>query len=270
MNTSTILQAHLLDIIFENRNKDYGAYDLRKSYNHRVLLALSIMLGFVLLFSIANYFFHPLKDTAEKPFVFETKEYETSKFYYETKKKLVSFSNKSKKKTHAKPETTPRIVDDKSINKSVASILPDNASQLIQGDEPLDFGNGEGANGNFAVPKEEVKVIEKIEKKPEIYSSADVMPQFPGGLKALNNFLKKNIKAPDEVEEGTKISVKVRFVVDITGQLQSFKVVNSGGEIFDNEVLPVLKKMPQWIPGKSKGKNVAVYFIVPVIFTAAW
>lgn len=270
MNASTILQTHLLDIIFENRNKDYGAYELRKSYNHRVLLAISITLGFVLLFSVVNYFFHPLKGAAEKPFVFETREYEPSKFYFETKKQQTSFSNKSKKKTQAKPETTPRIVSDKSINKSVASILPDNASPLIQDDEPLNFGSGERGNGNFMVPKEEVKVIEKIEKKPEIYSSADVMPQFPGGLKALNNFLKKNIKAPDEVEEGARIAVKVRFVVDINGRLESFKVVESGGEVFDNEVLRVLKKMPQWIPGKSKGKNVAVYFIVPVIFTAAW
>ena len=270
MNASTILHAPLLDIIFENRNKDYGAYDLRKSYNHRVLLSLSIMLGFVLLFSIVNYFFHPLKDIAEKPFVFETKEYETSQFSFETKKKLVPLSNKSKKKINAREETTPEIVSDKSINKSVASILPDNASQLLQGGEPLGFESGPGTIGDFGVPKEEVKVIEKIEKKPEIYSSADVMPQFPGGLKALSNFLEKNIKAPDEVEDGARISVKVRFVVDINGHLQSFKVVESGGEIFDNEVLRVLKKMPQWIPGKSKGKNVAVYFIVPVIFTAAW
>lgn len=270
MNASTILHAHLLDIIFENRNKDYGAYELRKSYNHRILLALSIMFCFVLLFSVVNYFFHPLKDDAEKTFVFETREYAPSQFYFEPKKQSHSFSNKSKKKTNARQQTTPRIVSDKSINKSVASILPDNASQLIQGDEPLNFGSGEGTNVNFVAPKEEVKVKEKIEKKPEIYLSADVMPQFPGGLKALSNFLKKNIKAPDEVEEGMKISVKVRFVVDINGQLQSFKVVESGGEVFDNEVLRVLKKMPQWIPGKSKGKNVAVYFIVPVIFTAAW
>ena len=270
MNSSTILQTHLLDIIFENRNKDYGAYQLRKFYNKRLSLALFIMVCFVLFFCGINYFFHPLKDSLDKQVAFESREYEPSSFTFEIKKPIQSTIHHAKKKTTSGQQTTPEIVADKNINKSVASVLPADASQLASGSGQIEFGTGKGVDGKFEAPKENVVIPEKKEKKPEIYLSADVMPQFPGGLKALLQFLKKNIKSPADVEEGAEISVKVRFVVDITGQLQSFKVMESGGEVFDNEVLRVLKKMPKWIPGKSKGENVAVYFIVPVRFTQDW
>jgi protein TonB len=94
------------------------------------------------------------------------------------------------------------------------------------------------------------------------------MPQYPGGLKALLDYLKKNLQAPDDLEAGKEVSVKVKFVVNYNGQLEAFNVLESGGCIFDNEVLRVLRKMPRWIPGKSNGENVAVYYTVPVKFTS--
>ena len=94
------------------------------------------------------------------------------------------------------------------------------------------------------------------------------MPQYPGGIKALLAYLKKNLHAPDAVEEGKQVSVKVKFVVNYDGKLESFKVIESGGEVFDNEVLRVLQKMPLWIPGRSNGENISVYYTVPVRFTS--
>ncbi len=68
------------------------------------------------------------------------------------------------------------------------------------------------------------------------------MPQYPGGLKALLSYLKKNLHVPDEVEEGKQISVKVKFVVNFNGKLESFQVIESGGEVFDNEVYGCYKR----------------------------
>ena len=64
------------------------------------------------------------------------------------------------------------------------------------------------------------------------------------------------------------MSVKIKFVVNYSGKLESFDVLKSGGMAFDNEVLRVLKNMPLWIPGKSNGENVSVYYVVPVKFTS--
>ena len=97
--------------------------------------------------------------------------------------------------------------------------------------------------------------------------TAEILPQYPGDVQALLSFLKKNIHSPGSVEEAGDVTVRIEFVVNYDGHLENFIVVKSGGEAFDNEVLRVLKKMPLWIPGKSNGKNVSVYYIVPVKFT---
>jgi len=62
------------------------------------------------------------------------------------------------------------------------------------------------------------------------------------------------------------VSVRVKFVVDYSGKLQSFVTLVDGGEEFNKEVVRVLKKMPEWIPGKAKGENVSVYYTIPVKF----
>jgi TonB family protein len=95
---------------------------------------------------------------------------------------------------------------------------------------------------------------------------AEIMPQYPGGIGTLLSFPKKYIHAPKSAE-GEDVTVKIEFMVNYDGSLENFTVVQSGGEIFDNEVLRVLKKMPLWIPGQSKGKKVAVYYTVPVKFS---
>ncbi len=95
------------------------------------------------------------------------------------------------------------------------------------------------------------------------------MPSYPGGIDALRKFLQRHLNNPKEMEEGEEVSVKVKFVVDYDGKLQSFVTVQDGGEEFNKEVVRVLKKMPNWVPGKTNGQNVSVYFTIPVKFVPA-
>ena len=92
------------------------------------------------------------------------------------------------------------------------------------------------------------------------------MPSYPGGMDALKRFLQKNLTNPRDLEEGEMVSVKIRFVVGYDGKLKSFTTVQDGGEEFNKEVVRVLKKMPEWVPGKTKGQNVSVYYVIPVKF----
>ena len=71
------------------------------------------------------------------------------------------------------------------------------------------------------------------------------------------------------MEDGEMVSVKMRFVVGYDGKLKSFETIQDGGEEFNKEVIRVLKKMPEWTPGKSNGQNVSVYYTIPVKFVAA-
>ncbi len=92
------------------------------------------------------------------------------------------------------------------------------------------------------------------------------MPSYPGGMDALRKFLERNLENPRDMEEGEVANVKVKFVVGFNGQLQSFVTVQDGGDEFNREVMRVLKKMPNWLPGKAKGQNVSVFYTIPVKF----
>jgi protein TonB len=116
----------------------------------------------------------------------------------------------------------------------------------------------ESGNGNTA---RELEVPKEI--KP------DKQPQFPGGMQAWAAFLNGNLHAPQDLENGEKRTVNIRFHVDVDGVITNFQVIQSGGAAFDNEVIRVLKRMPKWMPALQAGKPVAVSFTQPVTFVRA-
>ena len=96
-----------------------------------------------------------------------------------------------------------------------------------------------------------------------------MMPSFPGGMPALRKFLEKQLSNPRDLEEEEVISVQVRFVVGYDGKLKDITILKDGGDEFNKEVIRVVKKMPEWIPGKAKGQEVSVYYTIPVKFISA-
>lgn len=262
MNKDTILQSNLLDIIFDNRNKDYGAYTLRKSYNSRMGIALFSMIGFSLLFCLLFILKKNKNDFAQSlPKIF-TPDKTVTEFHSSS-----SFKTKSANVSHVKKNFEkvgpPKIVTSININKLHATLpeIPTSSLQSLSG--TINFPTS--VENENATGKPEIKNIVPVKK--EVLSEADVMPQYPGGVKALLAFLKNNLHSPEDISEGDEVNVKIKFVVNYNGKLESFDVIKSGGTAFDNEVIRVLKKMPLWIPGKSNGENVSAYYIVPVKFT---
>lgn len=94
----------------------------------------------------------------------------------------------------------------------------------------------------------------------------DRQPQFPGGNQAWLAFLNTHLRPPQDLESGEKRVVNIRFFVDVDGTIANFQVARSGGNVFDNEVIRVLKKMPKWIPAMQGGQPMAVAFTQPVTF----
>ena len=125
--------------------------------------------------------------------------------------------------------------------------------------------NTETGSGTAVVPS-----APKVDiNNPMDADAVDVLPAYPGGMDALLRFLKKNLQTPDELQNDQIVSVRIKFVVGYNGKLQSFTTVLDGGEVYNKEVIRVLKKMPDWIPGKAKGENVSVYHTIPVKFVPA-
>jgi protein TonB len=104
---------------------------------------------------------------------------------------------------------------------------------------------------------------------PKIYTTAEVAPQFPGGQRALDNYINKSVNYPQQaIDDDVSGTVHVSFVVDEKGRVTKAKVVNVAnvGDGLDLEALRVVKNMPQWMPGKVNGKRVKTRMELPISF----
>jgi len=270
MEAEKMLQADLLDLIFENRNKAYGAYALRKEYDNRLYKAM----GLVFIMLTVLYLLLPsgskIKMTPEKI----TQELSTQQIVMEPPKK--EMPPKAPPVASVKSSTSPsnphvassviQLVDSNMIKKSPVSSLDSLA--LTKPGKGSGIMEGPGLN----IPGPDSGTVKKatggggVTHTNTILDNADVMPSFPGGMQALHHFLEMNLQNPETMDAGERIAVKVKFVVGYDGKLKNFEIIQDGGKAFNNEVVRVIRKMPDWIPGKSKGENVSVYHVIPVIF----
>ena len=262
MTNKEILQADLLDILFEHRNKLYGAYALRKTYSRRLGLALGVALSIVLLFILMSFRKNenksdgPFKDDRSMKLIDVNMEKEEIK-------KPEPLKEKPKPVASVDYQQFKVVEDDKADKEIVKMTDIDDAeisNKTVDGEKPDGLANTQTAsNGTSDV------VVKEPEKKDEpIGPTRD--PSFPGGSPAWLKFLQRILQAPEDIEPGKRIEVKIRFWVDIDGSVSRPEIVKSGGEAFDKEVMRVMKKMPKWEPALQAGRPIAVAFQQPVIF----
>lgn len=274
MNKELILKSDALDILFENRNKAYGAYELRRYYDNRLTKSLGLMLVGVLVLS--GFTFLPKKHIAEKEiFIAKPMTLAEAKKEKEPEKKKEEPKEQpqQKKQPSEVQKFVEKIVFAKPNEKTDTVIalkvdIPIGGTTITKpGDgpavvKPVNSDPG-GTGGSAAV----APVVARI--TPFDVNEVDIAPAFPGGIKKLYEYLQRNLTNPRDMEEGETVSVQVKFVVGYDGKLKEFTIVKDGGDEFNKEVLRVMKKMPEWVPGKSKGENVSVYYTIPVKFVPA-
>jgi len=272
MNKNMIMKSDILDIIFEKRNKLYGAYDLRKFYPNRLKLALGFM--FITTIAFSAFTLIPEKDDKliAKPYVvkeIELKKVNDKPKEPEKKTELVKTEKPAAKATPVQQKqytNNVKVVPNNVKTDTIVTLLPNDviSTKTVVTTNPgvppvvlpvTEPGSGGGEKTTPAIDK----------TSPMEGDAVDVLPSYPGGMDALRKFLQKHLETPDELQNGETVSVRVKFVVDYTGKLKSF-VTGQGGDAYNNEVVRVLKKMPDWIPGKTKGENVSVYYVIPVKF----
>jgi len=265
MNSELIMITEVLDILFEKRNKAYGAYTLRKFYNGRLLKSLGIMMLAVIAFSA--FTFLPEAGNAEEVYIIQDPGFGQ----VPPPVKPPEVKPKIKKTLVTQPISTVKLLTQILIvnNKDTADVLVDLNNMVIGsntnivlngGDQPI---IGSGAGNDIAEPEKSTEPLVDIITPLE---NPEIMPSYPGGTAALRKFLERNLGNPRDLETGELIAVKIKVVVGYDGKLKNFELVQDGGTEFNNEVIRVLKKMPAWVPGKSKGQNVSVYYTIPVKF----
>ena len=109
--------------------------------------------------------------------------------------------------------------------------------------------------------------VEEV-KEAEIFVVVEINPAYPGGDEARIRFLQENLQYPRIArEQGLEGKVSVSFVVEPDGRLSNFAIARGVSPVLDDEALRVVKMMPKWKPGKQRGKNVRVQYILPITFT---
>lgn len=273
MTNKEILQSDMLDILFEKRNKAYGAYALRRGYDHRMLLALGS--GLAIIFSVVLFNIiggnndmpnDPLPkkevmtittiempEAPEKPK--EPEKPEEKPAAPKVIKQVAAVKNTANIKIEpdkiVKTTEMPAITDLKDKQTGTENIdgeKPGNIATVTE--KPANTGNGEGAG---------------TEKQSDFIIN-ERAPEFPGGEEALARFLSRNLHTPEELEAGQKKSVRVRFTVGSDGSISLLEIVQTGGDLFDKEVVRVCKKMPRWKPAIQNGMHVPVSYVLPVTF----
>lgn len=147
---------------------------------------------------------------------------------------------------------------------SCTSETADKDTKKAQTEETVVAANTETAPAEGIENQEFVGAAFEME---EIYNVVEEMPEFPGGQDKLFQYLKENIKYPDDAEKaGLEGRVVCQFVVDKDGSITDINVIQSINGSLDTEAVRVIKAMPKWKPGKMKGEAVRVKFTIPISF----
>jgi periplasmic protein TonB len=269
MEPVAILRADPLDLLFENRNKSYGAYPLRKYYPQRLLISLGITFSLVVVASFVILYNNQNAGIITKPLVPDT--VIEGLIMDPQPKTIIPPARPAAPKPPASVQfTTPVIVATQKDPEPMARVdkLQTNAIGLTTSAGEPD--NGELHNNGNSTAITPGKTNEPVENTAEVLKWAEVMPEFPGGLEALKRFLIRNLRMPENnLEEGTQVQVIARFVVGSDGRVRDIEITRAADVEFNQEVKRVISKMPDWKPGSQNHRNVAVYFSLPVNFVRA-
>lgn len=258
METKNILSADILDILFEGRNKMYGAYDLRKTYDKRIAYSLAGTFFLCLIFVVGSILANGKKKTAPVEFA-TTIELENFK-KEEPKQELPPPPKQEMPKVEMARFTTPKIVIDEDVkpdeqvkeidelvNAKIGTIDVKGTEDVGVVNPPVEIGTGVK---KLSPPEDDIDKIFIVVQNPA---------EFSGGTDGWRKYLERSLNADLPNENGApagSYTVTVSFIVDRTGAISDVKAENDPGYGTKNEAIRVIQKGPKWKPAIQNGREV--------------
>ncbi|MGD0340615.1 MAG: TonB family protein [Bacteroidales bacterium] len=245
------------DIVFEIRNKEYGAYRLRKRYNRNVLISLLIGI-FILGTAIIT------------PYI-NAKALEKSKKRAERQVEI-KMENLNQPVEQVAPPPPPPPPPADVVQQAryvppvvVDSVKPEEVTKLMTADQ----ANTEVKNDEVTEQPQQVKEeVQEAEAEPEPFVVVEEMPMFPGGDAALLAYIGEHTNYPEVAKENNiQGRVIVRFCVTSKGGVNQVSILKGVDPELDKEAMRVVSTLPPFKPGKQGGKPVPVWYMVPITFT---
>lgn len=245
------------DIVFEVRNKEYGAYKLRKKYSRTMIVALLIGIFIIGTAIITPYINAKAQESSRR----------RAERQVEIKLENLDAPNEQVAPPPPPPPPPADVVQAQRYvpPEVVDSIKPEDVVQLMTADQATEVIKNEEVVEVVEAPKEEVQ---EEEAEPEPFVVVEEMPMFPGGDAALLKFIADNTVYPEVAKENNiQGRVIVRFCVTSKGGVSQVSILKGVDPELDQEAIRVVNTLPTFKPGKQGGKAVPVWFSVPITFT---
>jgi protein TonB len=269
MEANKILTANVLDIIFDGKNKDYGAYQLRSYYKKRLTKALLITGSTLLLFLGGTVLANILNDDINRN---NLNTVET--ILVQVHNEEIAPPPPPPPPKQQQPDfkqivfTPPIIVEDEAVK-------PDEIIREIEPDVAISNKNVDSDNTqpviNAPVDETNTKVVEvkKPDEEGKIFTAVEIEAGFPGGEDAWRSYLRNTLNAGTPIDNGAgggKYTVIVKFVVSKDGSVSDIKCENDPGFGMCDEAVRVIKKTKNWTPAVQNGQYVNAYRRQPITF----
>ena len=248
------------EIVFEHRNKEYGAYELRKRYNKHMntafIIAISVFVISVSVPAIMDFLDSIVPAEADT----------------NVELTLVDAPplDKDVPPPPPPPDPPPPVQETIKFTPPVVTEEPIDEKDIPPPQDEIKVQVGtetKEGTGDIELPTEGDGNSE-VEAPQQIFTIVEQMPEFPGGEEKLFEYLGKNIKYPSMAREnGITGTVYVTFVVEGNGEISDVKKLRGIGGGCDEEAMRVVKAMPSWKAGKQNGKSVRVQYNLPIKFT---
>ena len=271
MEANKILGSDILDIIFEGKNKSYGAYQLRKDYNKTLTKALIITGAILLLVFVASLLGKYISDNADKK-TFDVVDTQMAEI---KKDEPPPPPPPPPPPTPPPPPevnqvkfTPPKIVKDEEVK-------PEEKIEEIKEDQVISTKTVESENKVQIVqaPVEDkgtvVAEAPKEDDEGKVFNKVEIEAEFPGGTGAWTKYLKNNLDANTPVDNGASegtYQVIVRFIVSKDGSISDVVAETKHGFGMEAEAMKIIKKGPKWTPAQQNGRMVNAYRRQPITF----
>ena len=272
MEVNKILSADILDIIFEGRNKEYGAYELRKTYNKRLVTALVSMAALCVLM-FGGYFLSNALGNDDENKKLNAQDVQLEEVKQEQKEEEPPPPPPPKPPDPPEVEMTkftpPKIVKDEEVKEEEK---PPEVEKLEE--TKIDVVNQEGVKdeGIVAPPVEDagkgvVEAPKKVEEDwDKTFTKVEIESEYPGGAAAWQRYLNRNLRYPqDAIDNEIQGTVVVQFIVDKEGMVSEVEAISGPKELRD-EAVRVIKKSGKWTPAVQNGRQVKSYKKQPIVF----
>ena len=266
-----------IDLVFDGKNKDFGAYELRNNstrrHNKAMLVIVIVLIAIGLLGLLANTVLQQAEARPEDQNEQAIAEFVTDEAPEEEPEEEMQ------RVEEQQPEALPEEILNTTKMTELAIVQDDQVTEEIKSQDDMketetavgttDFDKGTDDLNVVREHKEEVIVEEKTEPVDDnkVFDVVEQKPQFPGGEAALLKYVADHIRYPaDAQDNGVQGRVVVQFVVTKTGSIGEVKVVRGKDPSLDKEAVRVVKSLPKFVPGKMNGHSVNVWYTLPIQF----